>query len=508
MFKRILVVALTVGLGAWVVSSCGGYKKPAPAVSNGIVAAFIGDVPFCGVLGYRSTITGLTLTPKGGGTAVSVFLISPSASPFVKVNFGELRDFSTPLVLGRVPVGTYDKATITFSSSEIVTFDPSLSSPIKIASPAIPTTPPQFAIEPALTVVAGKVSGLNIDFNMAQSIALDQQGNVTGSATPVMTFNSVIASAINGFGEMDDIKGFVTSVTNSSTGTGFIGGFGFQTLSGTAPLFSVNLTTSTQFCGPATASNQSCVPIALNQLLTGSFVEMDGFVDSNGNLVAKALEVEDRETPEQNHLALIGNVVSVTKDSNGNATQFRLYVSEEEPDDEFSIALDSIVVVNVTPSTIYQFSSRATNFASLPVDATSLAPGQEVVVHGVFTVPPATTPAPAVPPPTTVAADKVYVKLQSHQGNFSSLVAAQGDDKTGAFWMASCGALFQNAPILVLTNSNTAYVNLTGLSALTPQPALLVKGLVFFELQGGTVNGVTVPPGTIVLVAKQVHQLQ
>jgi hypothetical protein len=107
-----------------------------------------------------------------------------------------------------------------------------------------------------------------------------------------------------------------------------------------------------------------------------------------------------------------------------------------------------------------------------------------------------------------VAADKVYVKLQSHQGNFSSLVAAQSDDKTGAFWMASCGTLFQGAPILVLTDGQTAFVNLTGLSALTPQPTLLVKGLVFFERQGGTVNGVTVPPGTLVLVAKQVHQLQ
>jgi hypothetical protein len=507
MVKRILAMALTIGLGAWVVSSCSGSKKVTTA-ATGTVAAFIGDVPFCGVLSYRSTITGLTLTPVGGGSPVSVFVISPSSTPLVKVNFGELRDFSTPLVLGTVPVGTYDKATITFSSPEIVIFDPSRSYPVNIASPTLPTTPPTFTIEPALTVTSGKVSGLNIDFNMRQSIALDQQGSLTGSATPVMSFTPVSAAATNGFGEMDDVKGFVTSVTTSSTGTGFIGGFGFQMLSGTAPLFSVNLTSTTQICGPTTASNQTCTPIALNQLLTGSFIEMDGFTDSNGNLVANTLEVEDRETPELSQLALIGNVISVTRDVNGNVTQFSFYVSEEEPDDEFAIALDSIVVVNLSPSTIYQFSSRATNFASLPFDDTALAPGQELVVHGVFTVPPATTPAPAVPLPTTVAADKVYVKLQSHQGNFSSLVAAQSDDKTGAFWMASCGTLFQGAPILVLTDGQTAFVNLTGLSALTPQPTLLVKGLVFFERQGGTVNGVTVPPGTLVLVAKQVHQLQ
>lgn len=506
MVKRILAMALTIGLGAWVVSSCSS-SKPTPKVPTGTVAAFIGDVPFCGVLSYRSTITGLTLTPVGGGSPVSLFVVSLSSAPFVKVNFGELRDFSTPLVLGTVPAGTYDKATITLSGSEIVIFDPSMNPPVKIASAANSNTPPTFAIQPALTVTAGKVSGLNIDFNMRQSITLDQQGSVTGGATPVMSFTPVSAAPINGFGEMDDVKGFVTSVTPTSSGTGFIGGFGFQMLSGTAPLFSVDLTSSTQICGPATASNQPCTPIALNQLLTGSFVEMDGYTDSGGNLVANTLEIEDHEIPEQKQLALIGKVISVTRDLSGNVTQFSFYVSEEEPDDESSIGLDSTVVVNLSPSTIYQFSSRATNFANFPFDDTALAPGQELVVHGVFTVPPATIPAPAVPLPVTVAADKVFVKLQSHQGNFSSLVAAQSDDKTGAFWMASCGTLFQGAPILVLTNGQTAFVSVSGLSALTPQPALLVKGLAFFEMNGGTVNGITIPRGTLVLVAKQVHQL-
>lgn len=508
MFKRILVITLTVGLGVWVVSSCNGTKK-VTTTPTGTVAAFIGDVPFCSVLSYRSTITGLTLTPVGGGPPVSVFVISPSSAAMIKVDFGELRDFSTPLVLGRVPVGTYGKATITFSNSQIVIFDPSLISPVRISSAALSTTSPTFNIEPALTVTAGHISGLNLDFNMRQSVTLDQQGNVTGSATPVMSFTPVSAAATNSFGEMDDIKGFVTSVTSatSTTGTGFIGGFGFQTLSGTGPLFSVNLTSSTQVCGPITVSNQPCPPIALNQLLTASFIEMDGYMDSNGNLVANAVEVEDHEIIGQNHIALIGNVVSATRDVNGNVTQFSFYVSEEEPDDEFSIPLDSIVVVNLSPSTIYQFSSRATNFANFPFDATALSPGQEVVVHGVFTSPPASATTPAVPLPTTVAADKIYVKLQSHQGSFSSLIAAQSDDKTGGFWMASCGALFQGAPILVLTDGQTAFVNVTGLSALTPQPTLLVKGLAFFEIQGGTVNGVTIPPRTLVLVAKQVHQL-
>jgi hypothetical protein len=36
---------------------------------------------------------------------------------------------------------------------------------------------------------------------------------------------------------------------------------------------------------------------------------------------------------------------------------------------------------------------------------------------------------------------------------------------------------------------------------------LVVKGLPFFEGEGQTINGVPVPAGTLVILAKQVHQL-
>ena len=116
--------------------------------------------------------------------------------------------------------------------------------------------------------------------------------------------------------------------------------------------------------------------------------------------------------------------------------------------------------------------------------------------------------------PTSVKADtkdgiplKVYLKLQTHEGNFTSLVAVGSDDRTGAFWLKPCGSIFQNTPILVITSGATNYLNVTGLNGLTSLPSLLVKGLLFFESTGTTINGVTVPPGTLVLLAKQVHEL-
>jgi hypothetical protein len=356
------------------------------------------------------------------------------------------------------------------------------------------------------------------DFNLRQSISLDKDGQITSEMTPVISFAPINPTTTGGFGNLDDLKGFVTSVTNSSTSLGFIGGFGLQTMSGSGPLLTANLTSSTQICGPPTASNQPCAPIKLNQLLTGSYVEMDGFIDSKGNLVANSIEIEDQEAPENNQLAFIGSVLpnSIVRDANGNVSQFGLYVSETEPDDPFAVSLDSVVTVNLSSSTIYQPDSRPEfpgsttpiNFANLSFGAASIKEGQELVVHGVFKVPPASTTGSVSP--TTVAADKVFLKLQSHSGNFSTLVAASADDRTGGFYLAGCGDFFQgasNPPILVLTNSQTAFLNLVGLSGLTPQPALVIKGLLFYDVQGGQVNGVTVPPGTLVFLAKQVHQL-
>ncbi len=495
MLKRGVVVGLTVTVAAVIFSSCGGggSSNPLPPPPGmGSLFTLIGDAPFWDILSFRATITGLTLTPMGGGNPVTVISSNTAA---IKVNFPALRDFSTILSVASVPEGTYGQATITFSAPQIVVFDAAQSPPIATVTATLTPTAPSVNIQPALTITKGQPTVLRIDFDLLNSIQLDGGGQVTGNVTPVLRLTPFTAF---GSGGMDDLLGFVQRVDTFSANPNFIGDFLLQLLSGTGPSVFVNLTSTTQLFG---------VP-ALNQLPTGSFVEVDGFIDSNGNLVANSVEVEDREIVEQNMVAFLGYALSVTKDSGGNATQFSLFVREEEPDSGFSVPLDSVVVVNVSPSTVYQFSSRSTNFANLPFDATALAVGQEVVVHGIFTVPPRPMP-PELPPPTTVAADKVYVKLQTHQGNFirSRFYVVGSDNRTGSFEFVPRASLFGPAHIFVFTNSQTAFVNLSGLSALTPESSLLVKGLLFFERERKTINGVTLDPGSLVLLAKQVHQL-
>jgi hypothetical protein len=66
--------------------------------------------------------------------------------------------------------------------------------------------------------------------------------------------------------------------------------------------------------------------------------------------------------------------------------------------------------------------------------------------------------------------------------------------------------MFQGALVMVFTDSQTTFVNTAGLNSLVPQSTLILKGLLFYDRQGRTINGVTVPPGTLVLLAAQVRQ--
>lgn len=489
MLKRNLAAGLAVGFAAGILSGCGGnsVQPTPPAPGKGALYTLITDAPACDVLSFRITVSGLALTPQGGGAPVSLL---PSLRT-VKINVAALRDFSTILNLTSVPEGIYEEATFTFAVPQIFTFEPGQSPPFKFLTSQFSNATVKASIQPALKIEKDKVSVLRADFDMLRSLEVDAQGQLTGNITPTLKLTPLTASDSQGFGELDDITGFVRTVTVSSSSQTFIGSFLLQLLSETGPEVSVNLTSTTQLLG---------VP-ALNQLLTGSFVEVDGFVDSKGNLVATTVEVEDRAIVEQSKVAFIGFVTSASRDQDGNVTQFDLYVRGEEPELLFDVSLDSIAVVNVSSSTLFQFSSRATNFANLPFDATALAVGQEVVVHGK-----ATRGTPEQPTPS-IAADKVYLKPQTIQGNFSQLVQAGSDDRTGAFWMSPCGSILQGARILVLTNNQTVFLDVSGLSGLMPQPTLLVKGLPFFDRQGRVVNGVTVPPGTLVMPAKMIHRL-
>ena len=482
-----VLAALVVGL-----TRCGGYSAPIRTPpGSGVLLTEIEDAPVCDILSFRILVSSMSLFHPTQSFPVTVFPGALSSAANIKVNLDSARDTPTVMNVSSVPAGEYDRARIALLLPQVDIYDPTKSPPTSTLVASLTSGSVPITFNPPLTITKNQISALLMDFDMRRSFQVNAQGQLTGTIIPKVSLVPLAATSAQGFGGMDDIVGFARSINpNSSPGSPFDGGISLQLLAGTGPLISANFTQSTLLYGVT----------ALNQMGTDSFVEMDGYMDTRGNLIATSVEVEDREDLSKNKVAFLGIVTSLTKDSSGNVVQFTLLNREEEPDTSLSLPLDQNLQVMVSPTTVYQYSSRAANFASLPFGPTSFNAGQEVVVHGAFKSGSGTTP-------TTVQADKIYLKLQTHEGNFSSLVAVASDDKTGAFWLQPCGSIFQNSPILVITNSETNYLNVLGLNGLTPLPSILVKGLLFFEPAATTINGVAVRAGTLVLLAKQVHQL-
>ncbi|HEV2178042.1 MAG TPA: hypothetical protein VGW33_12720 [Terriglobia bacterium] len=523
MLRRRLTLGLVAAIAAIVLAGCGSSSSSSSSSTIGSLYTLIGDTPLCDILSFRLTATGLDLVPTTGTTNATILNSNVTA---IKVGFSILQEFSTVLALTSVVSQTYNQGSFAVSAPVVVRYDPTQNPPISSVTATTSAATTMFPVEPPVTISASAISVMQMDLDLQHSVQFttNSQGQVTGATvTPVVTVGALSASS-TGFTELDDLVGFVLSVNpntftsgtpGTSSATTFAGSMSIQLLSSSvsgAGGPAVNVSFPTDYfaqniiCASATVSNQPCSSMLLNQVLTPSFVEVDALIDPNGNLVAKSVQLEDVENVAQSMLAFIGYVLTKpTTDSSGNVA-FDLFILEEEPDDDFAVPLDSVVTVTAPASTVYSVGQPANDFANLGFGAAQLAVGEEVVVHGIFTRP-TPPPPPAVAPLTTVAAAKIYLKLQTHLGNFSSLLADASDDHTGAFVLAPCASLFNNAPIYVFTDSTTNFVNLSGLSALTAQPTLTVKGLLEFQPKATTINGVTVPAGSLVLLARQVHQL-
>ena len=508
---RVVASLLMAAVTVLMTVGCGSSSKnlQQTASSNGALYTFITDTPACDVLSFGIFITEMTLH-KAGTPSTSFVTVWPTnsspTSPVVEMS--TLRDTMTVANLASVPPGSYDQLTLRVVVNSSAVYDPSKTPPVSHYSPTLASTSVTIQLHPELTVTSGQVSAVLLDLNLPQTLNVDSQGQLSGSVTWVFSSHPVTASGPTGFGEMDSLYGFVRSITTSSPGAGFTSSFLLQTLSGTSggqgPALAVNLTDSTDLCRDGACG----VPVSqINQLTTGNYVEVDSYVDLKGNIVAKRIQVEDRDDLTKQLLAYVGPVLDVTRDAGGAVTQFDMLVRETEPTDPTDIPNSTAVTVYVPQTTTFNplllspdLSSTASS-GNLSFDPTTIMPGQEVVVHGVFSKASGGT--------TTVTANSVYPRYQAVQGTFSSLVGTPGSDNmTGAFQMAPCSNILKTSPFMVVTDAQTTFENTTGLSTLSTSTPVLARGLTFFTLTSTTIGntGTQVPAGTMVLLAKQVRQ--
>lgn len=509
-----LAKIIGVVLAAGFLTNCSTSTSSNPNPGNGTLITIVQDVPICNAISANVVVQNLSFTPVQGGNPAGYITTTPSYAPEIRLNLQQLRDFSTILYEYPVRAGTYNQANLDFELAQLAAYDPTLIPPVYSFSGALTNSTPVIAINPPLVITAGQANVMVLDFDVLRMLPTDSAGNLTGKITPVVSVTQLSATSPtgainpNGFAELDDLWGFVTSIstTNTTSNASFTGSFSMQLLSpstANAPDLPVNLTATTNKIGFAD----------LAHLLPNSYVEVDAILDSQGNLVAKTVEVQAIENPFPTEsgvtpsTALIGPIVSIKTDSGGNPTQLNLWVHDAEPDDTSTLFMDSIYQVDLTSNPTYNVSALGPNFANLSFGPLNLAVGQELVVHGAYTKPP--TPVGTVSPlPFTVAPTAIYLKLQSMQGTMSSMVQVGSDDATGVFVLTPCCTLLNGTPIYVVTNNQTAFVNVTGLGGISTLNTLLVKGMPYYEPKALTINGVTIPAGTLVFQARQVHLLQ
>jgi hypothetical protein len=509
-----LATIIGVVLLAGILTSCGS-STITPEPGTGTVIALVTDVPLCNAVSANLVIQGLSFTANEGAQPIPFINTTASLAPLIAIDMPLYRDFSTILYEFPVRSGTYSQANFNFDYGELAAYDPTLSPPIHIYTVTLTEPKPIVNLSPNLTITAGQANVILLDYDMQRTVLTDSSGNLNGQFTPTVSVTQLFATSPtgavnpNGFYEIDDLWGFVRSVStiNTTSNANYIGSFQMQLLSPSveaAPDVPVNLTNTTNKIGFAD----------LGHLLPDSYVEADVILDSQGNLAAKTIEVQEVETPFPTQsgvppsTALIGVITSITTDAGGNPTELNLWVRDAEPDDTSKILTDSIFQVDLTTNPTYQASIMGPNFANLSFGPKNLSVGQELVVHGAYTPPPAgTVTSSASIEIFNVEPTAIFLKLQSIQGTMNKMLAVGSDDETGVFILNPCCTMFNGTPIYVVTNNQTNYVSVTGLGAINTVDSLLVKGMPYYEPQSENINGVTIPAGTLVIQAKQVHDL-
>lgn len=489
MRKQPLILLLTLTLAT--LASCGGHGGTATthlgSTESGSLAIFAADQPLCDVVSFQVTLTGITLMPQAGGTPVSVL----SSGQSITVDFASLMDFASLLNLASVPPGTYSQATLTISNPQLTVMDASQTPPSPTDVPAtLNSLTLTIDINPPLTVTSGGTTGLNLDFNLRQSVLTDTNGLVTGEVDPVMAAIPAILSSDTGLGEIEDLHGLVQSISTAASGS-FTGSLVVQTAGGAN--FTVNVTNSTVFDG---ATGLDGI-----QPGTATFVEVRAYVDSSGNIVAERVTVEEQEDLSVQKAAFLGLITSVApRLATGAAAQFTMVVREEFPLVGSGIPLLSNVTVNIQPTTHFFITSSEANFAGLTFDATNIGVGQAVVVHGNFQ-----PGIQGVLP--TVNASSVYLRLQTVAGNYSQLLAVGADGLSGGFDFTPCAGIYQGQALSVITSADTSFEGVSTLSGLTSTPTLLIKGVTLYEPALTSADSVPVTPPSMVVLAEKVHEL-
>ncbi|MGB7283896.1 MAG: DUF4382 domain-containing protein [Candidatus Acidiferrum sp.] len=435
-------------------AGCGGGSATMPVVQqqSGLVFVSGTDAPLPSVISFQVMVTGISVA-EGTSTPITV-----TNGPQT-VDFARLDGLHTLLDMNSIPAGTYDTVSVALASPQIVYLNvtnPQTNPPTPptINTLTSTTTPPAvlgtstvtFNLSSPLVVTTGQVVGLALDFKIEKSLALDQNGQITGMINPTMTLNVVTPSDADAY--IDEFIAGVTTV--NATGNSFT----IQGPHGRA--YTVNVNSQTEWEGGDT----------IDDLSNTSIVAISGTLDrTDGTFLADTVAILSQNS------FYAGGLITYVNPPVNTATSFDLFVRDVLPANT-GFTSDQISTIDLTGNEKYLVYWMHNVFLNPDwsngfFNAALLVPGQHVSIGG------------------PLANGNVTVKrvVLRHEGHTGTLVPNSTNVGASTFQFNSnglAGVLF-NGPVTVYVTPFTTFGGgLTGLNSLSSNPTntLRVVGVV------------------------------
>jgi hypothetical protein len=456
--RLLVVVAVLAALSLF--AGCGGGSGSTavgPAAPGTTQVQFrVGDAPADSVISFEVSLASpITLHPAGGSAAVTVALGKN------RFELTHMAGDMEPLAVMGVPAGTYSSIDVTVTNPEVV-FVNSSGVTQKLEGKA--STPIKITLNPAITIGAN-ASVVDFDFNVANSLTFDAQGNVTGFSFTGSSV-TVAASAVGKDGDEDDDDGEFENIVGTVTN---VSGSNFTLMvSQTGMPLTFTTDGNTEFKDGASSSLAT---------LMNTIVKVEGETKADGTLYAKEVEgVED-----ENGAEIEGQITKVT----GNpATSLTLVAHDgmgQGMDDTMAGSMFTVDVSKVQAGK-YRIDNGGADFSGLsvpgpmfPFDATTIHAGQNVEVEsgeGMATA-------------GTFTAEGVKLQQQSITGMVTA-VSSSSAPRTITITLPADSAIAMlsgggTLSITVFDQPNTDHHKINSLQV---GDTVTVRGLLFFSANG------------------------
>jgi hypothetical protein len=447
-------------LAAFGLAACGGSSYSSGGTGGGTDSASVftigTDAPLPAVVSCPVTIMGITL--NNGTTNVSV-LQTPQT-----VDFARLSGLHQLVDLQSVPVGTYYSATVTLSGANISYIDTTQTPPAVTTEAATLTTMSDTVTFPTPYVVQNAdLIGLRMEFDLAKSIQVDTNGQITRSMTP--TFNMQLLNSSNAEVSIDDFHATVVSVISATQ---------FMVQGPKGRDWTVQL-------APATVMDDPSVSEA--SFTTNTIVSVSGTLDPVSHYI-DANEVQ----VVSNDKDYLGGLFTYISPATGPATTADVFV-REELGNAADIEDGTIADLTLNGSEVYRIGNVVFPIATLLFNNSLLRPGQNVDIAGKITT---------ANGASTVTVHRLVLRRQGQEGTLQAGSVMISSGNVGSFGLndnSQAGIL--PSPLTVMTTNQTNFVGVSGLAGLSGSVPLRVVGYIL-------VNSST---GATVLVATSVEEL-